>query len=407
MHHSCPLASKRSMSFFTLPNVSDCDLCILDLDQSQDLRSYCIPVVQWSSHFHPAAMALSMAQRAALLAALRLTMFGISLEAALQDPQFSPGSRDLDVAEVFTTAQAVVKAGLAAGLAAEPYDIKAGHGDACTAAGFQQAMQLILRLRPGGLAVIAPDCSSFGFACRAQNGRRANRVQGDTSRPFVREGNLMARMAMFLYCLAVLRGAEAIMENPVGSMLFSFLGASIQELTPLGLIHFFYVARCTYDDEAQGPGKLKWLKRYKFMCSGAWLRPLVLPCSCTAHRPLMDVVVLPDGSKQTNGRTSELAQSGLYPPRLGAAIVATWQARSSGPVVQLPKASAAESGRSRRSLSVGAARLEVPADADPWDAVPPASSRRRPPRIAKVVAGASTSSGDTDPWSLQEPDPWI
>lgn len=164
---------------------------------------------------------LSLQQHAALLSALRLAMFGITLEAALRDPGHAPPARDLDVAEVFTTAQAVVKAARAAGLAAEPYDVRAGHLDACTAEGFQQMLHLVLRVRPGGLLCIAPDCSSFGFAPRVWSCRTAANVEGDTSRSFVREGNLMARAAMFLFCVAVLRGVEAVMENPTGSMLFT------------------------------------------------------------------------------------------------------------------------------------------------------------------------------------------
>ena len=164
---------------------------------------------------------LALQQRLALLASLRLTLFGISLDAALKDPQFAPCSRDLDIAEVFTTAQTVVQAGRSLGLTAEPYDKCSGDIDACTAEGFVQMVQLVLRLKPGGLLCVAPDCSSFGFAPRVWSCRTARNVEGDTSRSFVREGNLMARAAMFLFCLAVLRGAEAVMENPVGSMMFS------------------------------------------------------------------------------------------------------------------------------------------------------------------------------------------
>ena len=34
----------------------------------------------------------------------------------------------------------------------------------------------------------------------------------------------MARASMFFYCLAVLRGVEAALENPAGSMIFTYLG---------------------------------------------------------------------------------------------------------------------------------------------------------------------------------------
>ena len=166
-------------------------------------------------------VSLSLRARGALLACVRLSLFGITLQEALNDPQLAPASRDLDIAEVFTTAQTVVRAGRSKGLAAEPYDVQAGDADACTAAGFSQMLSLVLRLRPGGLLCLAPSCSSFGFAPRVWSCRRAGNVEGDTSRQFVQEGNLMARAAMFLFCVAVLRDVDAVMENPVGSMLFS------------------------------------------------------------------------------------------------------------------------------------------------------------------------------------------
>lgn len=37
----------------------------------------------------------------------------------------------------------------------------------------------------------------------------------------------MARASMFFYCLAVLRGVEAALENPAGSMIFTYLSEHI------------------------------------------------------------------------------------------------------------------------------------------------------------------------------------
>jgi len=279
---------------------------------------------------------LSPQQCAALLSCLRLTVFGIALADVFKDPKYEPDDRDLHVAEIFTTAQTLVLAAQALELQAEPYDVLQGHESACTLAGWLHMLSLVMRLRVGGLLCVAPDCSSFGFGPSVWSCRTAQNVLGDTSRPFVREGNLMANAAMFLFCLAVLRGAEAVLENPVSSMIFRFLQPSISTLMEQGLAYYFYVPRCAYDDPADQqssdlpdpPGQhLKWLKRYKFMCSGTWFRPVVLPCQCAAHRPLMDEVHLPDGSVQRNGRQKEMAQSGLYPPRMGQAIISAWRQR--------------------------------------------------------------------------------
>ena len=162
-----------------------------------------------------------MPQRITILQKLRLVIFGISLEAALQDPRWQVPARDLDVAEIFTTAQSVVLAGGAAGYRAEGYDLGLpGCASATTEAGFHQILRLVMRLRVGGLLCVAPCCKSFVFAPRRWTCRSAANVVGDTSRPMVRDGNLMANIAMFIYSLAILRGAEALLENPSGSMIF-------------------------------------------------------------------------------------------------------------------------------------------------------------------------------------------
>jgi len=375
---------------------------------------------------------LSPQQCAALLSCLKLSMFGIALADVLRDPKYEPDDRDLDMAEIFTTAQTLVLAAQALGLQAEPYDVLQGHEDACTLAGWLHMLSLVMRLKVGGLLCVAPDCSSFGFGPSVWSCRNAQNVIGDTSRPFVREGNLMANAAMFLFCLAVLRGAEAVLENPVSSMIFRFLQHSISMLMDQGLVHYFYVPRCAYDDQAvqlssslpdSSGQNLKWLKRYKFMCSGTWFRSVVLPCQCTAHRPLMDEVHLPDGTVQRNGRQKEMAQSGLYPPRMGQAIISAWQQcqvnaswsrqlqpRGPGPAVQqstrrdnCPDPWAEQQGQDQETAMMPTTRAAkqpksgkraLCKDADPWQAQP------------------DQSLSSADPWGegkLQlsvEPDPW-
>jgi hypothetical protein len=78
---------------------------------------------------------LSPQQCAALLSCLRLTVFGVALADVLRDPKYEPDDQDLDVAEIFTTAQTLVLAALALKLQAEPYDVLQGRESACTLAG--------------------------------------------------------------------------------------------------------------------------------------------------------------------------------------------------------------------------------------------------------------------------------
>ena len=78
-------------------------------------------------------------------------MFGVTLSEVLRDPRYEPDDRDLDTAEIFTTAQTLVLAAQALGLQAEPYDVLQGHEDACTLGGWLHMLSLVMRLRIGGL----------------------------------------------------------------------------------------------------------------------------------------------------------------------------------------------------------------------------------------------------------------
>ncbi len=55
--------------------------------------------------------------------------------------------------------------------------------------------------------------------------QRLDDVGGDTSRPPVREGNLIAQAATFLFCSATLLEVEAVLEKPSGSMMFRSLAS--------------------------------------------------------------------------------------------------------------------------------------------------------------------------------------
>ena len=181
-----------------------------------------------------------------------------------------------------------------------------------------------MRVKKGGLITLAPDCRSFGFPCCSQTGRRKGAFQGNTEKEVVSQGNRMALTAMFLFFLALERGCHVIMENPAGSMLFSFLKMHIEALQQ---VHpectWFYLDRCAY-----AKVRPTWKKHFKFLCDSSWLGTAVRTCSCPGerHLPLMDRVEK-DGKVQVNGRCTEgdMKKSGQYPAELGEAIVLAWQ----------------------------------------------------------------------------------
>ena len=136
---------------------------------------------------------LSPQQCEALLSSLRLSVFGITLTDVLRDPKFEPDDRDLDMAEIFTTAQTLVLAAQALMLQAEPYDVQQGHEDACTLPGWLHMLSLVMRLRIGGLLCVAPDCSSFGFGPSVWSCRNAQNVAGRAIPP----GHLSGRATLW------------------------------------------------------------------------------------------------------------------------------------------------------------------------------------------------------------------
>ena len=139
----------------------------------------------------------------------------------------------------------------------------------------------------------------------------------------------------------------------------------------------------------------------------------------------MDVVELPDGTVQRNGRQDELEASGFYPPALGRALVQAW-ARSAattsndndavvqwsdGPVVQLAATTTASSfddpwasddhGQDQPTsgfpTTAGGGEAERKEEVNPWGGAgrpSPTSSRR-----SKVLGSGPTD----DPWELDPP----
>lgn len=163
---------------------------------------------------------LNWDQKVQLANCLQLTIFGYTLTSILQDSSWDSLPRDIGVVEIFSVAQAVCLAATQLGHLAAGYDKELGHPSILTREGFRYALRLVMRLKPGGLLIVAPCCSSWGYA-NVSNTKRSNRNPGgDRSYDKVRDGNFMARVSIFFYALSILRDGDAILENPVNSWLF-------------------------------------------------------------------------------------------------------------------------------------------------------------------------------------------
>ena len=92
--------------------------------------------------------------------------------------------------------------------------------------GFVLAGVLVGLIVPGGLAWLAPQCSTWlSFLCAHHMQRKAsNRWVGDTTRRDVREANITANCLPFLMNLAAARSVKFCLENPRGSYLFKWQG---------------------------------------------------------------------------------------------------------------------------------------------------------------------------------------
>ena len=135
-------------------------------------------------------MPLTPSQKQCILLSLKLAFFGATLASVVEDPELSSGHRDLDVVEVFSEAKSIVHAAREKGFHAEAYDLTHGQDSVCGQSGFWSVVRLVMRVKPGGLAHMAPECKTFGFACRNQNQRTLKNPEGNVAWDAVSDGNL-------------------------------------------------------------------------------------------------------------------------------------------------------------------------------------------------------------------------
>ena len=368
-------------------------------------------------------------------AATRCTicLFGVhTVATVMASLHYTSLHRDLDVVELWSGVGSTVKAAEAYGLSAAAFDKdrrpgltnKAGPGceDITTETGFRNAVTLVMRIREGGLAGMAPTCSSFGFGPSSTTLRKSDNFAGDDNSEFVQKGNLQAQIAAFLFCLALARNVHAWFENPAGSLMFLFLRSVWQLFLPPDQHHLLsrsdgaawlrktiltvgYGERCAYithSDKAKGE---TWLKRFKFVADGPWLQKAMRRCKCVGgrHEPLMDPV-LSDPSKRT-GRLLEMKKSQAYPAALGKALVDAWlgKARQPGGLEKLrPGDKANEEARDRKGR-----RLEAcePDDvlSDPWEGLEKLrpgdkANEKARDREGRRLEGNEPDDALSDPW---------
>jgi hypothetical protein len=259
-----------------------------------------------------------------------LEVFGVTIADAAG--RVTP-DRDLDIVELWSGVASVVRAARLDGLRAEPFDINRVPGrtdsevphvteNIIQKAGFMNALNLVLRVRKGGLVWMAPVCASWGWMRLAQTKRSiANNYVGDLSLPTVCTGNLMADIAVFFYRVAAIRNVQAVIENPPGSRIFKY-GPLVLGLRTSPK----FWATCPHCAFSSGPLKKRFGKKFKMLCTATWICGMNRVCKCPRKKHLLCVTAkIKNGKRKVWGNLELLKQSAAYPDAMGTAIIAAWK----------------------------------------------------------------------------------
>ena len=85
--------------------------------------------------------------------------------------------------------------------------------------GFLNALKLMLRIKPKGLAWLAIPCNSFSFMSSSQHQRSFWHPYGNTKFPFVVAGNEVCTRSCMLVLVGLVRRVTFFIENPLQSAL--------------------------------------------------------------------------------------------------------------------------------------------------------------------------------------------
>ena len=122
----------------------------------------------------------------------------------------------------------------------------------CTEEGYLDALHVVHRVKPGGLIVAAPDCSSFVWMNSSNHQRCAsNDWYGDLTYDKVQIGNCIADATVGFILIGAAKGCHGVLENPPNSALFKY-GPVRQALADGGFLHETCIARCAYSTEPYG-----------------------------------------------------------------------------------------------------------------------------------------------------------
>ena len=245
-----------------------------------------------------------------------IKVFTLSVHDALQ---WDDVDRDLDLCELWAGVGSVSKAAARRKLKTNCLDILLLPGDdVTTLTGFRKTLAVVQRLRPGGLLMMGPPCSSFVWMNSSACKRNAvDDFKGDVSYERVHDGNVQAEVAVFMFLYALHRHVVPVLENPQKSMLWKYSIVNTMRAALHEHLHEAIAFRCSFSSGDEG----NYRKPYKFVSSSRFVLGLERPCTCSGPHDEMSTK-LEDGRRR--GNTAALKASAAYPAALGECIVDLW-----------------------------------------------------------------------------------
>ena len=278
----------------------------------------------------------------------RFEVFGRTVSGVLGDPQWDSTQRSLAGVEIWAGKKTVASAAKQRGLKWGTVEINDGpEQDLTTAIGFLYGISLIMAVAEGGLAVLAPVCSSFVFAnsSKCQRGP-GNNYEGDADYAPVLQGNVMAKVAAFYFALAVARRLFALWEQPLNSCMFKLEACRAALDYAAGSLRQRCCDHCRFSAKPYGR---RHKKPFRLISAGPrpeWTESLALKCRCGAKG---HVVLMAKSADGKYSGTKCMKGSQTYSMRFGKAIVAAWSKTTdiAGPGPLAPRAPPALEWRSR------------------------------------------------------------
>jgi hypothetical protein len=286
-------------------------------------------------------------------------------EKAISDFGGSILDRDLDIVEMYSGVGSIHSAAVDRGLRSQAFDKhrvkdltdRAGGycEDVTSLDGFENAIRVVLRIRPGGMVTFALKCSSFISACASVHQRKGcNNWRGNEDKAIVQYGNSIANATAVLVVVAFLREVIPVLENPVSSKVWDYPEIA-EAICKVQAIHSAIVPRCAYDDAPDGK---RMGKKFRFLSNQSWITRIQQACPCKKdHVSCARKFVQQDtgkakactiGKERWSGIKDKMIESQSYPKRLGIAIVDAWLHHDEAPFSRSAARPACPAPRGRR-----------------------------------------------------------